>query len=288
MNIKCIALDLDRTTLNGQGRLSEGNRKALLQAMANGIHVIVASGRAFDTLPEDIVTLPGIEYAVTGNGAAMYHVPTGKCLHRHMLNEKDIMAIMEATQEKKAETIMESGAGESVTYEAFINGVAYAGREYVENPAAYGASVQAVEYVRKTRHLVEDIRAFIFLHRSEMDSMDIIVRDEEQKLALWKRVEECTEAVYLTSSVRQLIEISHKDAGKHMGIKYFMERLGLKRQEVAAFGDADNDVDMLLFAGCGIAVQNASEKCLAAADHVTVHHEDDGVAYGLKEILHVI
>ena len=90
MKIKCIALDLDRTTLDGQGRLSEGNRQALLQAIANGIHVIVASGRAFDTLPEDIVTLPGIEYAVTGNGAAMYHVPTGKCLHKYLLKEKDV------------------------------------------------------------------------------------------------------------------------------------------------------------------------------------------------------
>lgn len=288
MNIKCIALDLDRTTLNGQGRLSEGNRRALLQAMANGIHVIVASGRAFDTLPEDIVTLPGIEYAVTGNGAAMYHVPTGKCLHRHMLKEKDIAAIMEATQGRKEEAVMGTGAEGTVTYEAFIDGVAYAGKEYVENPMAYGATAQAVEYVRSTRHLVEDIRAFIFLHKSEMDSMDIIVRDELQKQTVWKQVEACTEEVYLTSSVKQLIEISHKDAGKHMGIKYFMERMGLKREEVAAFGDADNDVDMLLFAGCGIAVQNASEKCLAAADYVTKHHEEDGVAYGLREILRVI
>ena len=44
----------------------------------------------------------------------------------------------------------------------------------------------------------------------------------------------------------------------------------------------------LLFAGCGIAMENASEKCRAAADYVTIHHAEDGVAYGLKEILHVI
>lgn len=276
MKIKCIALDLDRTTLNGQGRLSEGNRQALLQAIANGVYVIVASGRAFDTLPRDIMALPGIEYAVTGNGAAMYHVPTGKCLHKYMLGEKDIMAIMKAT------------AQESVTYEAFIDGAAYAGREYVENPVAFGATPHAVEYVRNTRHLVEDIRAFILEHTREMDSMDIIVGDEGRKAAVWQLVEGCTEEVYMTSSIRQLIEISHKDAGKHSGVKYFMERLGLKREEVAAFGDADNDVDMLLFAGCGIAMENASEKCRGAADYVTKHHTKDGVAYGLREILHVI
>ena len=136
--------------------------------------------------------------------------------------------------------------------------------------------------------MVEDIRAFIDVHKGEMDSMDIIVGDEECKEAVWKTVKDCTEEVYLTSSIRQLIEISHKDAGKHSGLKFFMDRLGLRREEVAAFGDADNDVDMLLFAGCGIAMENASEKCRAAADYVTIHHAEDGVAYGLKEILHVI
>lgn len=276
MKIECIALDLDRTTLDGEGHLSKGNRQALLQAIANGIHVIVASGRAFATLPEEIISLPGIEYAVTGNGAAMYHVPTGKCLHRYLLEEKDVAAIMEATQR------------EPVAYEAFIDGVAYAGWEYVENPQAFGATPQAVEYVRKTRHRTENIQTFIMEHKKELDSMDIIVGDEECKEKVWRLAAQCAENIYITSSVRQLIEIAHKNAGKHSGVKYFMERLGLKREQVAAFGDADNDVDMLSFAGCGIAMENASEKCRAAADYVTKHHTEDGVAYGLREILQVI
>ena len=275
-SIKCIALDLDRTTLNDKGRLSEGNRRALQQAIEKGIHIIVASGRAFDTLPADIVELSGIEYAVTGNGAAMYHVPSGECLHRYLLREEDVLAVMRATLE------------EPVTYEAFINGVAYAGREYIEDPLAYGATPQAVEYVRTTRHLVEDVRGFIAEHKAQLDGMDIIVAEEEKKNKIWKRVEECTKEVYITSSVQQLIEISHRNAGKHSGVKFFMERLGLKREEIAAFGDADNDVDMLRFVGCGIAMENASEKCKAAADYVTKHHAQDGVAYGLREILKVI
>ena len=276
MSIKCIALDLDRTTLNGNGRLSEKNRQALIQAIDMGIHIIVASGRAFDTLPADILEVSGIEYAVTGNGAAMYHVPTGKCLHKFMLLEKDIQAIMNATK------------AEPVTYEAFIDGVAYAGKEYIDDPAAFGATPQAVEYVKTTRHLVDDIRSFILNNREKMDSMDIIVGEEKKKKEVWELVERYASEVYITSSIQQLIEISHKDAGKHSGVKYFMDLLGLDREEVAAFGDADNDVDMLSFVGCGIAMENASVKCKAAADYVTKHHDEDGVAYGLREILHVI
>lgn len=47
-------------------------------------------------------------------------------------------------------------------------------------------------------------------------------------------------------------------------------------------------MEMLLFAGCGIAMENASARCKEAADYMTKHHGEDGVAYGLREILQVI
>ena len=57
---------------------------------------------------------------------------------------------------------------ECITYEAFVDGAAYADRAYVENPAAFGATPQAVEYIKRTRNLVEDIRAFILAHRKDI------------------------------------------------------------------------------------------------------------------------
>ena len=50
MEIRCIALDLDRTTLDGDGYLPEENRKALEEVMEKGVQVVVASGRALSTL----------------------------------------------------------------------------------------------------------------------------------------------------------------------------------------------------------------------------------------------
>ena len=76
MDIQLIALDLDRTTLNSQGKLSKANYNALSQAIKNGVHVCIASGRAFDTLPSDVLSVPGIEYAITSNGAAVYNIKT--------------------------------------------------------------------------------------------------------------------------------------------------------------------------------------------------------------------
>lgn len=276
MDIKCIALDLDRTTLNAQGKLSKANEEAIRKAIAKGIHVCIASGRAFDTLPQDVVSIPGIEYAITSNGAAVYRIQDKQCLRSYVLTEQSVKKILELTKDFP------------VTYEGFIRGTAYAAKEYIEDPVKFGATEHAVAYVKSTRHLQDDIVSFLKQHDDELDSMDIVVKDEAQKQKVIEVLKAEVEDIYITSSISQLVEISYKDAGKRSGVKFITEYLGLNPKQVAAFGDADNDIDMLEYAGCGIAMENASNGLLAVADAVTLHHDRDGVAYALKNILKCI
>ena len=276
MDIKCIALDLDRTTLNAQGKLSKANEEAIRKAVAKGIHVCIASGRAFDTLPQDVVSIPGIEYAITSNGAAVYRIQDKQCLRSYVLTEQSVKKILELTKDFP------------VTYEGFIRGTAYAAKEYIEDPVKFGATEHAVAYVQSTRHLQDDIVSFLKQHDDELDSMDIVVKDEAQKQKVIEVLKAVVEDIYITSSISQLVEISYKDAGKRSGVKFITEYLGLNPKQVAAFGDADNDIDMLEYAGCGIAMENASNGLLAVADAVTLHHDRDGVAYALKNILKCI
>ena len=276
MDIKCIALDLDRTTLNAQGKLSKANEEAIRKAVAKGIHVCIASGRAFDTLPQDVVSIPGIEYAITSNGAAVYRIQDKQCLRSYVLTEQSVKKILELTKDFP------------VTYEGFIRGTAYAAKEYIEDPVKFGATELALAYVQATRHLQDDIVSFLKQHDDELDSMDIVVKDEAQKQKVIEVLKAEVEDIYITSSISQLVEISYKDAGKRSGVKFITEYLGLNPKQVAAFGDADNDIDMLEYAGCGIAMENASNGLLAVADVVTLHHDRDGVAYALKNILKCI
>ena len=273
IKIECVALDLDRTTLNVQGKLSPGNLRAIEQAINAGIHIVIASGRAYSTLPTEVTGIAGIEYAVTSNGAAIYRISDHTCLKQYKIRSASV------------DTVLKMSADEPVTYEAFVDGAAYADRDFIENPGKYGTSPQAVEYVKNTRHLEPDIVQFIKAHMDELDSMDIVVRDAQMKKRIWERIAGADPEVYITSSVQQLIEISHRDAGKHTGLRFVTERLGISQDHVAAFGDGDNDVDMLKFAGYGVAVANASDNCRAAARYLTKHHNEDGVAYGLREIL---
>lgn len=274
MSIKCIALDLDRTTLTTEGYLSEGNRNALEYAIKKGVHIVVASGRAFDTLPKDVLSVPGIEYAITSNGAAVYHAPTGKCLKEYHLPKEIPGRVLELTKDI-----------ENISYECFIHGKAYGGQEYLENPEKYGASKQSARYMKETRTIVSDIRAFIREHAHELNSMDVLVPDLHINHQVQELIRQNLSDIYMTSSFFQLVELSNKECGKANGLRYVAEILGLDREELAAFGDAGNDSEMLAYAGVGIAMENALEDCIAAADYVTKHHDEDGVAWGIREIL---
>ena len=273
MRIRCIALDLDGTTLNSQGRLGGENRKALEQAAASGICIAVASGRSLDSLPAEVLAVPGIRYAITSNGAAVYDLEKGICLRQYKMSAASVQDILECTEK------------EDVTFEAFINGKPYAEKAYVEDPVRFGAMPRSIPYIQGTREPVYGMRDFIEQHRDELDCIDVVVKSEEQKRKLWKTLEKQARNVYITSSVRQLLEISDVNAGKDAAAEFLIEYLGVKREELAAFGDGHNDTGLLRFAGIGFAVSNASEECRSAADRIVPSNDEDGVAEGIGYIL---
>ena len=271
--IRCIALDLDKTTLNTRGSLSRENREMLEAAADAGIEIVAASGRSLDSLPEEITELQGVHYAITSNGAAVYDLVQGKCLRQFKMPPGSVDEILKLTADRK------------VAYEAFIDGKPYAQKSYVEDPVRHGASSHAVGYIQTTRAPVEDMRGFIRGHRNELDCIDIVSGDEKLKMELWKTFEKQVEDVYITSSVPQLLEISHRDSGKENGAAFLLEYLGMKRENLAAFGDGDNDCGLLHFAEIGFAVENASDACRAAADRIVPSNDENGVAEGIRQIL---
>ena len=73
-----------------------------------------------------------------------------------------------------------------------------------------------------------------------------------------------------------------KDGGKGTGIRAVMERYGLRREELIAFGDGENDMSMLKLAGIGVAMGNGDQAVKAMADYVTGPVEEDGVSQALR------
>lgn len=77
------------------------------------------------------------------------------------------------------------------------------------------------------------------------------------------------------------VDIISARGGKSEGIRYFCERFGIRQNEVMAFGDAENDIDMLRFAQIGVAMGNAQDCVKKEADYVTADVDEAGIQNAL-------
>lgn len=278
--IKLVALDLDRTTLRSDSTLAPRTKAAIEAVIALGVEVVVISGRPRCSLPQDILEIKEIRYLVTSNGAAvnLRSLQSGEIKEKRIwawtLKEESAIAIFEITEpyyEMK-----------QITYETFVEGTAYAPRSYVNCPTKFGVPQKAVPYVQGTRIPVDDFPSFIRAHARELDSFDIIVGDAGCFHSLKTLLQKDVPDVYMTSSMERMIEISHRDAGKGSGMCYVLQSLGISEKHALAFGDGDNDADMLECAGIGVAMENAMPLCREKADYVSTSNDDYGVAVVLE------
>lgn len=78
------------------------------------------------------------------------------------------------------------------------------------------------------------------------------------------------------------MDVIAKGGGKMRGIQRYLEMQGIKAEETIAFGDGENDLQMLQFAGIGVAMGNGEEMVKQQADYVTADVDDDGIAKALR------
>lgn len=268
--IKLIALDLDDTTLSSDASLAPETAAAIAGAAKSGVEVVIASGRAFKSLPCAVMSIDGLRYAISSNGAAIERIADGERIMSFTLRQQSVESILEVFEGER--------------FEAFVGGQPYCDGEYYAEPLRFGCSPAYVEYVKTTRLPVENMPEFIRQHIDSLDSIDVLCQTLEHKNELWEKTKLLPE-VYVTSSSPRLIEISDAGAGKGASLKRLAQLLDIAPEHIAAFGNGDNDADMLAFAGVGIAVANASEKCLAAADHICPSNDDHGVAKTIEKLL---
>lgn len=97
-----------------------------------------------------------------------------------------------------------------------------------------------------------------------------------------KVLEEIADECVMTRWAIGGMDIIAKGGGKVTGIQKYLERQGIAVEDTIAFGDGENDIEMLEFAGIGVAMGNADEEVKAVADYVTTDIDEDGIANALK------
>ncbi len=90
--------------------------------------------------------------------------------------------------------------------------------------------------------------------------------------------------LFIAKSLPYFLELASPDVTKGSGMDFVARHLGLDPARTIAFGDGENDVELLAWAGYGVAVANAHERVLALADFVAPPVEEEGVAQVLEAL----
>ena len=270
--IKLIALDLDGTVLTDSNTLSDRVKRSLEKAIQSGIEVVAASGRPYGSMPKNVLGIEGLNYSITSNGAAV-HDNSGRRIHSSLISENDVISLLKITEEF------------DLIFEAFVDGLTYTDSRYTANPLKYGCSEAYVDYVKASHGHIDNMREFIYNHRRELDSIEIVCTDAKKRAHIRQLVKDSTCEFYITSSSENFIEFMDKSATKGNAVDWLCNYLDVKTENTCACGNADNDADMIEQSGFGAAVENASKLCLDCADIIVPSNNNDGVARLIEIIL---
>lgn len=272
MSIKLIALDLDGTTLNSKSEMTELTRQTLNRAVRKGIHVVIATGRVYCALPQDIENVSGIEYIITSNGAAMTKRKEQKLIYENCIGEGEIDKIHKLLSDH------------NFLVEVFVKGKAYAERCILENLEQVGISESSMRYMRKTRLPHENVLSLLFENRRHVENINVIFRNQSDRAAMKEELIRL-DNVTVTSSVGHNLEIGGKTTSKADALSELCRRLGIQHDEIMACGDSHNDEAMLQLAGLPVAVGNAEASVKNIAKYVTETNDRDGVALAIRKLV---
>lgn len=270
--IKMIGLDLDGTLLTEKKEITARTRKVLREALDQGIVVLAATGRPLSGIPEEIRSFPGMRYALTSNGAKVVDVQEGRVIDEHLLDAG------------LAEKALEICAKYDTLQEAYFDGKSYAPLDKQDQIEKYHRNPNMWEYMRKTRIWVEDVMRLVTGSSTGPDKLQILFADMGERLRAWDELSE-VRGLELVGSLGYNIEINAAGVNKGTGLVRLGSLLGIRREEIMACGDGDNDALMLKEAGFGVAMANAVDKVKEAADYITLSNDEDGVAEAIEKFV---
>ncbi|MDX9826985.1 MAG: Cof-type HAD-IIB family hydrolase [Spirochaetia bacterium] len=255
-----IALDLDGTILNADYVLSPVVRDTLKACRKIGKKIIISTGRVLSSARGQVSALEGVDGFVCSNGADIYQGSGKSIAHFHM--DKNLSREMYLLA-RGFDSHYHAYLGDTWCYERRNAYTDY----YVKRAGKEGSRLDFDSYGTL------EFTKFMFM-------------DDHEKLEpiRMKLIERFGSSIQIVYSAPFMLEIVIAGVSKATGLKRCIEHLGGSLSEVIAFGDAENDEEMLLEAGMGVAMGNASDELKAKAAAVAPSVDEDGVAVFLTQL----
>lgn len=261
-----IATDVDGTLLDGHDRVTKRTRDAIAAAVASGAVFVLATGRPPRWITPVVEQLGFAPMAVCANGAVVYDAATDRVISARTLSVEVLAELAEiAARAVPGAGLAAERIGSSAHDTATPQFVSAPGYEHAWlNPDNTEVSFQDLLSAPAIKLLVRSPG----------------VPSSHLAAVLNRHIGVLGDVTYSTND--GLVEISQIGISKALGLDEVARPLEIGPEDVVAFGDMPNDIPMLRWAGHGVAMGNAHEDVVAAADEVTVSNDDDGVARVLE------
>jgi Cof subfamily protein (haloacid dehalogenase superfamily) len=263
---RLVATDVDGTLLGPDHHVPARAAAVIDRIIAAGVGFVLVTGRPPRWIPPIVAELPVARLAVCANGAVLYDAAEDRVLWSRTLAPDTLVAMAEAVGERlpgvglAVERVGATAEDSSVTQFVAEAGYVHAW------PNPDHAPAERSELLARP--------AIKMLARAPDLSSDAMVA------ALAPVVGHLADLTF--SHPRGLVEMSPPGVTKATGLAEVARALGVATADVVAFGDMPNDLEMLRWAGHGVAMGNAHPALLEAADEVTASNGDDGFAVVLE------
>ncbi len=260
---RLVATDIDGTLLSPEDLVPPRAAAVISRLVADGVAFVLVTGRPPRWIPPVVTQLPMARFAVCANGGVLYDAAEDRVLWARTIDP--------ATLAELAAVIAETLPGSRLAVEG-VGGDA-AGDHFIAEPDYVHAWVGGDNHTVPRADLLGRPAVKMLIRDSELSSAAMLA-------ALAPRVGDLADLTY--SHPRGLVEVSPAGVTKATGLAEVAQRLGIEAADVVAFGDMPNDLEMVRWAGHGVAMGNAHPALKDVADEVTASNAEDGLALVLE------
>lgn len=260
---------MDGTLLDSQKEIPQAHIEAIHKAIAAGVKLVLCTGRPLVGVKpyyDQLGLAQENEYVIVDNGCAIHQTSDWGLVSYYALRKEEISYLNQIAQQTPAQLTFFDEERYLVLGEEANDLVRYdAGLVFTE-PVT----------ISLEEALSDQLVLFQAMFLAEEDQLDRFEQEFDQELS---------QHFSAVRSQPYIYETMPKGVTKSTALKDLAEKLGIEPQEIMAIGDANNDIEMLEYAGLGVAMGNASQHVKDLADYVTDSNDQNGVATAIAKLI---
>ena len=265
---KLVAIDIDGTLMNDRKEITKEVNDAIQAAKAKGVSVVICTGRPIvgvQSIIEELKLNDEEDFVITFNGALVQNTYS-----------KDVESQITLAYENLKE-LYELSLKLDSPFQFFDTESLYTPNREISRYTVHEAHINQIPiHYLPIDEVPKDMLIPKVMFIDEPERLNTIIANIPE--SLWEKYT-------FVKSTPFFLEILDPSVSKGNAVKQLAEKLSIKQEEVICIGDGENDLSMVEYAGCGVAMANAVSVVKEVAQFHTLSNNENGVAYAIEKLV---